>query len=65
MQMTGILISMITSGVVTAVGEEICIALGKGELAKWVKAGGVSLTTGLGIGLVVKLINQVRSAFGS
>ena len=62
--MTGILITMVSAGVITAVGEEILNAMGKGDIAKWIRVGGVSLTAGLGLGLVVKLINQTRAAFG-
>lgn len=41
--MTGILITMVSAGVITAVGEEVCNSLGKGDIAKWIKVGGVSL----------------------
>lgn len=61
--MTGILITMVSAGVITAVGEEVCTVLGKPEIAKWIKVGGVSLTAGLGIGLVIKLVNQTKEAF--
>lgn len=61
--MTGILVTMVSAGVITAVGEEVCNAMGKGDIAKWIKVGGVSLTAGLGIGLVIKLINQTKAAF--
>lgn len=63
--MTSILITMVSAGVITAVGEEITLSLGKGDIAKWIKVGGVSLCAGLGLGLVIKLINQVKSAFGA
>jgi hypothetical protein len=56
---------MVSAGVITAVGEEITLSLGKGDIAKWIKVGGVSLCAGLGLGLVIKLINQVKSAFGA
>lgn len=62
--MTGILISMLSCAVVTAVSEEICGAIGRLEYAKWIKAGGISLTAGLGLGCVIKLIGQTRKAFG-
>lgn len=62
--MTGILITMISAGVITAVGEEVCSALGKPDIGKWIKVGGVSLTAGLGVGLVITLVNQVTEAFG-
>lgn len=62
--MTGILITMVSAGVITCVGEEITNSLGKGDIAKWIKVGGVSLVAGLGLGLVVKLIQQAKSAFG-
>lgn len=61
--MTNILITMISSGVITAIGDEVCSSLGRGDIAKWVRVGGISLTAGLGIGLVIKLVNQVKSAF--
>lgn len=62
--MTGILITMVSAGVITAVGEEITNAMGKGDISKYIKLGGVTLVAGLSIGLVIKLINQVKSAFG-
>lgn len=61
--MTGILITMVSAGVITAIGEEVCNAMGKGDIARWIKVGGVSLTAGLGVGLVIKLVNQVTQAF--
>jgi hypothetical protein len=63
--MTGILISMVSAGVVCAVGEEILVNLGKGEMAKWVRVGGGSLVAGLGVGLVIKLIGTVKKSFGA
>lgn len=62
--MTSILITMVSAGVITAVGEEVCIAMNKGDIAKWIKVGGVSLTAGLAVGLVVTLISQVKDTFG-
>lgn len=61
---TGILVTMISAGVITAVGEEVCTVMNKPEIAKWIKVGGVTLTAGLGIGLVIDLLNKVKSAFG-
>lgn len=61
--MTGVLVTMVSAGVITAVGEEVCTILGKPEIGKWIKVGGVSLTAGLGIGLVVQLVNKTTSAF--
>lgn len=63
--MTGILITMVSAGVCTAIGEEITNAMGKGDIARWIKVGGVSLVAGLSVGLVIKLIGQVKSAFGA
>lgn len=62
--MVGIIISMVSVGVATAVGEEVLSAMGKVSEAKWVRVGGTTATAGLGLGLVVKLIGQVKSAFG-
>jgi len=61
--MNSILITMVSAGVITAVGEEVCNSMGKGDIARWIKVGGVSLTAGLGVGLIIKLITQVTSAF--
>jgi Na+-driven multidrug efflux pump len=63
--MNSILITMVGAGVITAVGEEVTNAMGKGDIARWIKVGGVSLVAGLGIGLVIKLITQVKTAFGA
>lgn len=63
--MTGILMSMVSAGIITAVGEEVLNAMGRTDQAKWVRVGGASLTAGLGVGLVIKLVNQVKSAFGA
>lgn len=61
--MTSILITMVSAGVITAVGEEICASMGKTDIAKWIRVGGVSLTAGLGVGLIIKLVRQVTEAF--
>jgi hypothetical protein len=62
--MTSLLIGMVSAGVVTAVGEKVCNSLGQTEIATYVKVGGVSLTGSIAIGAVIKLISQVKSAFG-
>jgi hypothetical protein len=62
--MTGILIGMLSAGIITAVGEDILNSIGHSEHAKWLKVGGVSLTASLGLGLIVKLISQTKKAFG-
>ena len=61
--MTSILITMVSAGVITAVGEEICIAMNKMEMAKWIKVGGVTLVAGLAVGLVIELIDKVKVTF--
>lgn len=62
---TSIIVTMIGIGVCTAVGEEVCNAMGKGDIARWLKVGGVSLAALLALGIVISLINQTQQAFAS
>jgi Na+-driven multidrug efflux pump len=62
--MTALLISMVSAGVVTAVGEKVCNSLGQNDIANYIRVGGVSLTGAVAIGAVVSLIGKVKSAFG-
>lgn len=62
--MTGLLIGMVSAGVVTAVGEKICNSLGQNDIANYIRVGGVSLCGATAIGAVVQLIGKVKGAFG-
>ncbi len=61
----GLLMGMVGAAVVSSVGEEISMALGKGDYAKWIKVAGTSLAITMGIGAVVTTINTVKSVFGA
>lgn len=61
---SSVLITMVSAGMITAVSEEICNAMGKGDIARWIKVGGISLCISLALGLAIKAINQAKMAFG-
>lgn len=63
--MTGILIGMVSTGIVTAVGSEVLDSLQYSNMAKWVRVGGSSAVAGLGLGCVIKLITTVKKTFGA
>lgn len=61
--MTQILLTMIGVGICTAIGEEVCNAMGKGDIARWLKVGGVSLAALMSLNIVLKLITQTKQVF--
>lgn len=61
---TGLLLTMVSCGVITAVGTKVCGILGETDIAQYVKVGGVSLTGIIAIGIVIQLISTVKKLFG-
>jgi hypothetical protein len=58
---TGLIIGMVATGVCTAIGKKICEALGESGIAQYIGVGGTSLTGVMAIGVVIQLINKLKS----
>lgn len=62
--MTGMLIGMVTAGVVTAFGEKICNVIGQPDFAQYTKVTGISLAGATALGAVITLIGKLKSFAG-
>jgi hypothetical protein len=58
---TSLIIGMVSCGVATAIGKKICEALGENSIAQYIGVGGTSLTGVMAIGVVINLINKLKS----
>lgn len=56
---TGLIVTMGLVAVGTAVCEKICEALGKSDMASWIRVGGTSLVGATAISLAIKLIQMI------
>lgn len=47
----------------TAVAEKVCTALGKQDMAEWIRVAGISLVGVTAVGLAINLLNKVKGMF--
>lgn len=57
---TGLIISMISCGVATAIGKKVCESLGENSIAQYISVGGTSLTGVIAIGVIINLLNKLK-----